>query len=218
MKYLGYGVGRIAFEDPVNENYVIKYPYNNEGIRQNKEEYDCFLNHNLDGVYAECYLDENNCLHMEKLIDCSIELNRYMKGDTFICSKFDYSTDKTIDLSNCVKGCMDCKYKKYFYFSQENINAILRNKTKDRLQVGYDLNGNLKFYDYAITSVKAEDVTFLFNSAYVNLFKEYLTEYPTLTILFDEWVKGKTLPNKNIDTLNEMLMKCNYWKRKNILK
>lgn len=218
MKYLGYGIGRVVFEDSTNQNYVIKYPYNNEGIKQNKEEYDYFLNHNKDGVYATCYLDKDNCLHMEKLTDCSTEFNRYLKGDVFICSKFDYSTDKVIDLSNCTKGCINCEHIRFPYYNQEQIDKILKNKTKDRLQVGYDLNGNLKFYDYAITSVKAEDVTFLFNSSYVNLFKEYLTEYPTLTILFDEWVKGKTLPNKNIDTLNEMLMKCNYWKRKNILK
>lgn len=214
MKYLGYGIGRVVFEDSTNNNYVIKYPYNNEGIKQNQEECETFQNNNQNGVYADCYLDENNCLHMEKLTDCSTDFNRYVKGDTFKCTKFDNSIKKKISFSNCVKGCIGCAYRKDYTFTQDEVNTILANKTKDRLQVGYDINGKIKFYDYAVSTKNAADITFLFNSAYVSLFEEYLVENPTMSVLFDEWIKDKTLPNKNLDGLAEGLMNCNYWKRK----
>lgn len=204
MEYLNYGTGRVVFK--VDDNTVVKIPYNQSGIEQNHQEYEIYNANKDSQIYAECDLDEKGWLYMEYLEDCSVEY--YNHSDKIHCSVYDDSTDKTL-VFTCKGNCISCEHNIFVAFTDEELMKIETFKTKDRIQVGRAKNGILKFYDYANTT--PVDHKFIFDKSYLELFYKYLSE--NSDELFAEWVQTKELPQAhgNIESSRKL---ANRFKRK----
>lgn len=209
MEYLSYGTGRVVFK--VDENTVVKIPYNQSGLEQNQQEYNTYMDNFPLQVYAECTLYSNGWLYMEYLQDCSTEY--YNHEDKVHCSVYDDSTEKTL-VFTCKGDCVNCKHNTFVPFTDEELAKIETYKTKDRVQVGRDKNGILKFYDYATAT--PTDRKFIFDKAYLDLFNEYLAEN-NYNILFADWVEGKTLPQA-VGNREAVYKHANRFKRKLFIK
>lgn len=205
MEYLSYGTGRVVFK--FDENTVVKIPYNQSGKEQNLQEYNTFTANSNKHIYGECRLGANGWLYMEYLTDCSTEY--YNHTDKIHCSVYDDSTEKKITFT-CKGDCVNCKHNKFEPFTDDELAKIETYKTKDRVQVGRDKNGVLKFYDYATAT--PTDRKFMFDKAYLDLFNEYLAEN-NYSVLFAEWVQGKTLP-KTVGNREAVYKQANRFKRK----
>lgn len=205
MEYLNYGTGRVVFK--FDENTVVKIPYNHSGIEQNQQEYNIYTANKGLYVYGECRLGANGWLYMEYLTDCSIEY--YNHEDKIHCSIYDDCTAKEITYT-CMGGCANCKHNTFVPFTNEELAKIETYKTKDRVQVGRDKNGVLKFYDYATATPKERG--FMFDRAYINLFNEYLADN-NYSVLFADWVQGKTLPQA-VGNREAVYKHANRFKRK----
>ena len=209
MEYLSYGTGRIVFK--FDENTVVKIPYNQSGIEQNKQEYETYTLNSIVQVYGQCWLGTNDWLYMEYLEDCSLEY--YNHEDKVHCSMYDDSTEKTL-VFTCKGDCVNCKHNAFIPFTDEELAKIKTHKTKDRVQIGRDKNGIIKFYDYATAT--PTDRKFMFNNAYLDLFNEYLAEN-NYSVLFADWVANKELPQR-IGDKDNVYKQANRIKRKRFLK
>lgn len=205
MEYLSYGTGRVVFK--FDDNNVVKIPYNKSGVEQNRQEYETYTANKALQVYGECRLDENNWLYMEYLEDCSTEY--YNHDDNIHCSIYDDSTAQTL-IFTCDGNCANCKHNTFVPFTHNELEKIETYKTNDRVQIGRDKNGILKFYDYA--TIIPTDFKFLFDAAYLNLFNEYLAE-SNYKILFVDWVADKELP-RAVGNREKTYKHANRFKRK----
>ena len=205
MNYLGFGLGRVVFS--IDENTIVKIPYNQRGIEQNQEEFSTYDN---TKPYGEVFKIENNILHME-LLDVCAELFNDFVFDRIHCTLYDDSTEKTIEL-NCDKNCAECEHNACIgLFNEEETKTILDNAIESKnIQVGRDKNGILKIYDYASTSGNCD---LIFYDELVPLFLEYYEEHPTLDVLFCDWVKDKELPTQVFD-INVLYKNANKQKRR----
>lgn len=199
MKYLGYGTGRIVFQ--ISEDLVVKIPYNKNGILQNEQEIHLYNNakHNY---FAKSYkLDENKWLYAEYVEDCSRDLEDYMY-DGVTCKKYDELTDTSIKF-DCNFSCLDCPYNKRIDFG--NLDEFIAHKPKDRLQVGRDKEGKLKYFDYAIGEI---DDSQIFHNGMLEAFMQYLKtkKYDTL---FIDWLRESNIEIKKPMLTEEQLKYAN---------
>lgn len=127
--FIGYGTSRIVFD--LGDGTVAKIPYSNIGILANKLEYEYFLE-NKD-IVAEILKYENNILIQEKL-------------DSIIVVPMEHTVNKTIE-----------KYLKENYPDKDFKDLPQRNLLS-RMQIGFDKNGNPKFFDYEDSKIKGKFV------------------------------------------------------------
>lgn len=209
MEYISYGTGRVVFK--FDENTVVKIPYNVSGREQNRQEYNIYMNNITLGVYGQCSLDVNDWLYMEYLDDCSIEY--YNHEDEVHCSVYDDSTEKKITFT-CKGDCVNCKHNTFVPFTADDFAKIKAYKTKDRVQIGRDASGVLKFYDYA--TILPDSREFIFDKAYLDLFNEYLAEN-NYSVMFVDWIEGKELPQA-MGNREAVYKHANRFKRKMFIK
>lgn len=204
MMYLGHGTGRVVFK--IDDDRVVKIPYNISGVEQNKQEFEA-----KNDYYTQTYeLDDNNWLYAEYVNDCSQAFDDYVT-DGIHCTKYDDCVDIQIKF-NCDFDCKNCKYNNCSNFG--DVSEFLKHKPKDRLQVGLDKNGNLKYYDYAEYSV---DKNSLFHNGMLDAFNIYLKE-KNYDVLFIDWLKQNNVSiNKPVFT-DEELKFANKMKRRFICK
>ena len=187
MKYLDCGTARIVVQ--IDKDIIVKIPFDKSGLDQNIEEYQIYSANKDLQVYGECWLDKNNWLYMEYLEDCSLEYYNHIT-DQVCCEIYDFSPEQTIQFT-CNGKCKECKHNIFKPLDLQDIKKIEAYKTKDRVQIGRDKNGIIKFYDYA--SIRPDFNGFLFDGAYVNLLYQYLDE-GNYSIFLQDWLRTQDLP------------------------
>lgn len=152
---LGYGTGRIVFD--LNDGYVAKIPYNNMGILANKLEYE-YYKENKD-IIAEIKKYDNNIVIQEKL-------------HSIIVIPYEYTLNNNID-----------KYLKENYpdIKFPNLSERMLNS---RVQIGFDKNENIKFFDYEDSKLKGNFILFPFrmDERWIRMFFDYYKEHNILEI------------------------------------
>lgn len=181
FKYVGRGRGRVVFQ--ISNNEVIKIPYNEDGIEQNRNEYRLYLEGG-NPYYAEVtnYNSERDYEYMEYVIPADEYFEKYVY-DKIHCSVYDVSTEKKITF-RCDGHCENCKYNTLNEFIPNYIDDMLEHNPKDRIQVGKNNAGEFKFYDYSGTMNKETD-EFIFDERMVESFIEYYNSGSTE--LFKYW-------------------------------
>lgn len=203
MKYLGYGTGRVVFK--IDDDRVVKIPFNNNGVAQNKQEWELSKS-TTHNYYTKVYeLNEHNWLYAEYVEDCSEQFNDYV-SDGIHCQKYDESTELTITF-NCDFDCINCPRNTCEDFG--DVKDFLANKPKDRLQVGRDKDGNLKYFDYAVGEPNTPQ---LFHNGMLNAFNVYL-EQKNYDVLFIDWLNNNTQYVREAYVTNEQLKHANKFKR-----
>lgn len=131
---LGFGSNRIVFD--IGDGKVLKVPYNNIGLDSNKLEYEYYLK--KPNIVAKIYSYENNLIIQEKLTNVV-----------------------TVPYVHTVQGTV----KQYLEEKGIQINSeLLQEVLNTKVQIGTDLNGKWKFFDY-------EDAKFMNSKDVPNSFR-----------------------------------------------
>lgn len=146
---LGYGSGRIVFD--LENEMVLKIPYNNMGIQSNKLEVEYFKE--KPDIVAKIYKYEKNLIFQEKLYNT-------------ITVPYEYTLNGTVE----------------DYLEQLGINVekdFLNEMLNTRVQIGKDLNGKYKFFDYEDVKLKRIEIIdeFRMSDCWLDDFFRYVQEY-----------------------------------------
>jgi len=159
MEFINCGGGRIVFS--IDKETIIKIPYNEYGLIKNNKELE--LSKNDIECYAKVFKMENNCIYVEKLIDCSV-----FEKD-FINKKININTEYLGILS---------MYKPDKFSYQVGFDSSGKLKYYD--------------YGYTENACKRNSFAFN-KDYMLPFFIEYYKQHPKIDILFCDWMKGKEL-------------------------
>ena len=143
---VGYGTSRIVFD--LEDGNVIKIPYNNLGIYANKIEND-YYNQN-PGIIAKIVTYKNHIIIQEKLTDTITVPMKYTK-------------------ENKVKEYLETKF-------QGKDLKLIDKMLYARAQVGLNHHGELRFFDYEDSKIKAKLILepFILNEDWIDMCIQYL--------------------------------------------
>lgn len=168
---LGYGSNRIVFS--LDDEKVIKIPYNNIGIESNKLEYEYY--NKKPNIVAKIYSYNNNLIIQEKLSD-------------IITVPYKYTIDGSVKKYLNSQGIT---------VDDELINEMLNTK----LQIGKDKLGKWKFFDYEDAKVlnseeSMNSLRIKQNIEYLNRFWDYIKsgkiENIKLMNTFEDYINKNT--------------------------
>lgn len=192
VKYLGHGMGRAVAL--LENNIIVKVPFNSSGYLQNQSEFEKFTN-KPNKFYASIskYDESNGFLYMEYVNDQRKYFKSYL-DDKVYCSKYDENPICTN--YDCGAKCKKCEYNTLMEHIPSNYGKIIKQDMKDITQVGIDVEGNYKFYDYADLYIPQEN-EFKFYDSWGKLLVEYLENEVEET--FDVFVKKIVSDNEGFD-------------------
>ena len=196
---------------------LLKIPYNENGIRMNKDEWNIYNNANtsLKELLAQCIdLDENYWLYMEYIKDYSVDWESYKNGNYVNCLKFDYSQEKDVQF-DCNFDCENCMFN--FHFLQEkDLIKMKKAPYTCRWLVGQNKDLACKFYSY--TDVEIDENQFIFNEFYYSLLEQYLAD-ADYEILFANWLKKQIKkPTNTSQTQGNFIAIANRTRRRMLVK
>ena len=141
MKYLNHGSGRVVLLAD-DSSYVLKIPYNQNGVNQCKSEYETYCKDSTDK--AQIFSYENGIIKMEYLENDREQFIAALHHD-FICTLWDRKIDRTLNIT-CDQNCSVCQH--FLAVDERYEQAIALGKKYKTCQVGIDKNGIPKMYDY----------------------------------------------------------------------
>ena len=156
-RYIGHGIGRaVAAID--SDGIVVKVPFNDQGILQNRYEYEEYkkgTNPYLAPVTA--YDTERDFLYMELLDDVSVYFKDYLVDKT-TCELYDEQLGVKM---SCDGKCSTCSHNINKLMIPKNIDEILSYSISSKPQIGLDKNGQYRYFDYAdnpsiVATIKTE--------------------------------------------------------------
>ena len=182
--YLGHGIGRAVCE--LENNVVIKVPFNSNGIRQNREEFEKYSKEH--GMLAKIvdYDKQRDWIYMEKVKDVSEYFNDYIR-DGVHCETYD-ELDIPYKRCWCDGKCYTCPHNILSELVPKNVDEIIEQKPKDRLQVGINKDGEYKYFDYSdFHEVEKDELKFY--DSLSQMIIDYLTEEPEIS--FEQFIKNQ---------------------------
>ena len=187
IKYLGHGIGRVVCE--LENNIVVKVPFNSNWIKQNKSEYERYQE-DKGKYYAKVvdYDTEKDWLYMEKVEDVSEYFRDYQR-DNIHCKVYD-DVKESFRKCECNGKCYQCENNILKTLLPDNVDDIIAHKPKDRLQIGLTQEGKYKYFDYSdINELENNDLRFYDSNS--DIIVDYLTEEPEIT--FEEYLRSNNI-------------------------
>ena len=143
----------------LGDGTVLKIPYNNVGIRSNELEYEYFKK--KPNVVAKIYRYENNLIIQEKLDNIvNVPYEHTLKGTVH-----EYLKEKGIEVDE----------------------KLLKEMLNTKAQLGTDVNGDFKFFDYEDAKLNNDYVleSFRMSDKWIEPFWDYVRNYDICNIR--EW-------------------------------
>lgn len=186
VKYLGHGIGRAVCK--LENGIVIKVPFNGNGVKQNRSEKLKYENNPTWFAKVIDYNVEKDFLYMEYISDKSEYFQDYQR-DNVHCEVYDELTFP-LPKCECNGKCYLCNHNVLSNLIPENIDEIIENKPKDKIQVGINAEQEYKYFDYAnIQELDPQDLKFY--DSWADYAIEYLTLEPEQS--FEDFLKTKDL-------------------------
>lgn len=171
-QYVSYGCGRVVFK-LLDQDAVVKIPYNNRGIRQNQQEYDRFRAHETPYFADILNFDPNTGILVMRFVDTSpAEFFEDYAHDRTHCALYD--DGDTVAWPGCDARCVSCSFNTLMQMLPTNYEEILAVHPKDRPQVGcYPGTIQYVYYDYGDGGMVPGESTWCFADSFAELFRDY---------------------------------------------
>ncbi|MBO7735565.1 MAG: hypothetical protein J6S67_23570 [Methanobrevibacter sp.] len=184
LRYLGHGIGRAVCE--LENNVVIKIPFNQNGVLQNRTEKVNYEKAPFWRATIIGYDEDKDWLYMEKVNDKSEYFKDYVRDEVH-CEIYD-ELMTPVRKCECNGKCSICPHNVLENLIPENIDAILEYNPKEKIQIGTNSDGDYRYFDYADQYMRQPGDAKFFDSMgewavrYLEeepemTFAEYLTEH-----------------------------------------